>query len=32
VQGYNLGFVLEGEALTILWDEALVNGPLKRCD
>ncbi|WP_300515937.1 hypothetical protein [Aliiroseovarius sp.] len=32
VRGYNLGFVLEGEALTILWDERLVNGPLRRCD
>ncbi len=32
VRGYNLGFVLEGEVLTILWDEALVNGPLRRCE
>jgi len=32
VQGYNLGFVLAGEALTLLWDEALVNGPLWRCE
>ncbi|WP_421702624.1 hypothetical protein [Aliiroseovarius sp.] len=32
VRGYNLGFALEGETLTLLWDEALVNGPLSRCE
>ena len=32
---YGLGFRLEpqegGETLTIIWDEALINGPLARC-
>ena len=32
VQGYSLGFSLQGDELTILWNEALANGPLRRCD
>lgn len=31
VRSYRLDMVLEDETLTLIWDEALVNGPLMRC-
>ena len=31
VRGYWLDMALDGEGLRLIWDEALVNGPLKRC-
>ncbi len=31
VQGYRLDLVLEGDVLRLIWNEALINGPLSRC-
>lgn len=30
-RGYRLGVLLDRGRLTLIWDEALVNGPLDRC-
>ena len=30
--GYRLDAVLAGEELSLIWDEALVNGPMRRCE
>lgn len=29
--GYRLDALLAGEELSLIWDEALVNGPMRRC-
>lgn len=31
VRGFRLDFILQDGALRLIWDEALVNGPLRRC-
>jgi len=30
-RGFRLDFTLQDDALRLIWDEALVNGPLHRC-
>lgn len=31
VRSYGIGFLLDGDSLTLIWDERLRNGPLSRC-
>lgn len=30
-RGYALGVFLSGDDLTLIWDDALINGPMRRC-